>query len=375
MADDANSLVKSARAKMLDIGSSEPTVQSHWSPVKISRHEIAEAVERLSALDIGPGQRRTMSIVHPSSTAPGLGLTPGLQVAINVVKAGEITPSCRQNAAQVNISIAGSGFLKTSHGELALGKWDVCNIPSMQVYQHRNDGQSDWVFLSYSNAPLLEKLGVHFIETGAAAESPRQELAAGSIRAEVNRGSAPDIPMDDYGARLRGYEFLTDIEVVPSLPHVWSWSKILPELSTAPDDGKRGIMLLYNPATERRNGTTHSFFVTASSVAPGAPPRPVGRGHRHSSVAINYHFAGSGWSRVGDEEISWEAGDLLLSAPGWSEHAHYMNPEGAMVFTVQDHPLQIGMESLIWQEDMSGPILTLGSEAGVKGYIGPRQKA
>jgi gentisate 1,2-dioxygenase len=45
-----------------------------------------------------------------------------------------------------------------------------------------------------------------------------------------------------------------------------------------------------------------------------------------------------------------------------------------MVFTVQDHPAQIGMESLIWQERMDGPILALGSDAGQTGYIGPREK-
>jgi hypothetical protein len=30
------------------------------------------------------------------------------------------------------------------------------------------------------------------------------------------------------------------------------------------------------------------------------------------------------------------------------------------------------MESLIWQEDLTQPILTLGSQAGVTGYVGPR---
>jgi gentisate 1,2-dioxygenase len=41
---------------------------------------------------------------------------------------------------------------------------------------------------------------------------------------------------------------------------------------------------------------------------------------------------------------------------------------------VQDHPLHIGMESLIWQEELDGPILTLGSQTGVKGYVGPRRR-
>lgn len=31
---------------------------------------------------------------------------------------------------------------------------------------------------------------------------------------------------------------------------------------------------------------------------------------------------------------------------------------------MQDHPLQIAMESLIWQERMQEPILALGSQSG-----------
>src|SRR5207248_599648 len=113
--------------------------------------------------------------------------------------------------------------------------------------------------------------------------------------------------------------------------------------------------------------------VTATHVPAGVVPRRSVRGHRHNSTAINYHFFGEGSSEVDGEVIEWRAGDLLLSAPGWREHAHNPGSEGIGVFTVQDHPLHIGMESLIWQEDMAGPILTLGSEAGLTGYVGPRE--
>jgi hypothetical protein len=66
----------------------------------------------------------------------------------------------------------------------------------------------------------------------------------------------------------------------------------------------------------------------------------------------------------------------MLSAPSWSEHAHFVDssPIGNTTLTVQDHPLHIGMESLIWQEKLDEPILTLGSQAGVKGYVAPRER-
>jgi hypothetical protein len=54
----------------------------------------------------------------------------------------------------------------------------------------------------------------------------------------------------------------------------------------------------------------------------------------------------------------------MLSAPGWSVHHHSSYADGFYSFTVQDHPLQIAMESLIWQENLQTKIRNLGAEAG-----------
>ena len=359
-------------ARFLDLSGKEPNGPSYWAPVKVPRHGIEEAIERLADRPAPANGRRAMSIVHPSSVAPGLGLAPGVEVVISVLRPGESTRPMRRNANQAEICISGSGTVAVKDRRFVLSKWDVCNIPSMQTFTHHNTGSELWVCLTYSNAPLLEKMGVNYFEVDPQQLDVSTKPAA--VSAQYNRETAPDIAIGQAGARLRGYEFLTDIKVVENVALHWPWSEVSQGLTTEVGDHKRNIMLMYNPATERRNGTTHSFFVTAFSCPPGTPPRPVGRGHRHSSVAINYHFRGRGKSIVDGEVIEWEAGDLLLSAPGWSEHAHYYGPEGAMVFTVQDHPAQIGMESLIWQERMDGPILALGSDAGQTGYVGPREK-
>jgi gentisate 1,2-dioxygenase len=171
---------------------------------------------------------------------------------------------------------------------------------------------------------------------------------------------------------LRGYEYLVDIEPVPDRPLHWPYAATSGLMSQDPGDGKRTIMALYNPSTQRKQGATSSFFVTLSQIPPGHTPHAEGRGHRHSSVAINYHFKGTGYSIVDGQRIDWEPGDLLLSAPSWREHAHYPSETGVSAYTVQDHPLHIGMESLVWQEKMDGPILALGTEAGQTGYIAPR---
>jgi hypothetical protein len=50
-------------------------------------------------------------------------------------------------------------------------------------------------------------------------------------------------------------------------------------------------------------------------------------------------------------------------------HAHHTEDEHTSALTVQDHPLQIAMESLIWQERMEEPIRALGSQKGFESNL------
>ncbi len=95
------------------------------------------------------------------------------------------------------------------------------------------------------------------------------------------------------------------------------------------------------------------------------PPSIVDRPHRHVSSAINYYFHGSGYSRVEGKRYEWAAGDLMVSAPGWAVHNHASYDESPVYeLTIQDQPLNIYMESLLWQESLDQPGRILGSDAG-----------
>jgi gentisate 1,2-dioxygenase len=122
----------------------------------------------------------------------------------------------------------------------------------------------------------------------------------------------------------------------------------------------RRLYMMYNPMTGRTNGCTPSFFATITVRPPGIVDRP----HRHISAAINYYFQGTGHSTVEGKRYDWKAGDLMLSAPGWATHAHAAHDEPVYELTVQDQPLNIAMESLLWQEDFDHPAALLGSETG-----------
>ncbi|VTU22818.1 gentisate 1,2-dioxygenase [Variovorax sp. PBS-H4] len=342
-----------------------------WDPLLVTKEAIDAEIERLIAAAPANGRRRSV-VVHPASRTAN-SFTPGTAVSIQVLLPGEATHPARTNANQLEITIRGGGRINAG-AVLDVSLHDVWTVPPMQTYKHLNTGSEPWVRLTYSNAPLLELLGVWLEEEAEhiAAAEPAKDGLSERQRAQYARENAPDLALTAGGARLRGYEFLTDIPVVPNPAMHWPWHLVAPHLSQSPGDGKRTIWLLYHPATERRNGTTGTYFATIGGCPPGTPPFTGERGHRHTSAAINYHIEGFGSSVVDGVRVNWKAGDLLLSAPGWSEHAHYPGEQGWKVLTVQDHPLHIAMGSLLWQEKFDGPIVALGAQEGQKGYVGPR---
>jgi gentisate 1,2-dioxygenase len=361
----------SLQARFVDDACSPPAAPEVWPSIVIPREQIEREIERLAGGRPGLNGQRSTSIVHPAATAPGLGLAPGIDAHINVLKPGERTLVSRSNCTSVDTCIRGSGIARIGAARFAFGAHDVWNSPSMHPVLYVNDGSDLQVRLTFSNRPMLDKLMVFYTEL-AEDESDEDawftaadEPPAGGKRA---KDSAPIIAIAGGGC-LMPYEHLVDPDTVANKALHWPWSIVEPQLKTvkAIGDGYTGrrLYILYNPATERRNGTTHSFFASIASY----PGNVVDRPHRHSSAAINYWFGGSGRSTVAGEKLTWKAGDLMLSAPGWSVHNHASGPDGFYALTIQDHPLMIGMESLIWQETMKDPIKNLGTQIGFQTNI------
>ncbi|HEY0294428.1 MAG TPA: hypothetical protein VGC69_03730 [Bordetella sp.] len=345
------------------------------TPFLVTREDIDAEIARLADIARQANGRRASKIVHPAASDGMLSLTPSTDVAIQVLKPGEETLDYRSNANEIEICIRGSGRVIAADATHEVGRFDVWNIPAMRVHRYKNTGSDLWVRLTYSNAPLLEKLAVFFSEEGDEIKSQetRQDGLSPVTKKKYSREEAPDMPIGSEGARLRGYEFLTDIEVVENKTLLWRWQDVRPYLPMRVGDGHRPIWLLYNPATEKRAGTNNSFFATWTGAVPGMPPFAGKRGHRHTSASINYHASGHGTSVVDGVTVEWKAGDLLFSAPGWSEHAHYFGSDGWEVLTIQEHPMHIALGSLLWQEKIDGPIYALGAERGQAGYQGPRE--
>jgi gentisate 1,2-dioxygenase len=344
----------------IDVSEQAPRKQHHWPSVIVPRAAIDAEIERLASVARpGTGYRST-GVSHPANTGPVPAFAPGIDVTIEVLKPGEVSPPLSRNSTMVDMCIRGSGVATIGAQSFGVERFDVWNTPSMAPYSYRNDSKDLFVRLSYSNAPLLERLEVHYVD-----RNPKLVTDATTPSGEAKgraRDQAEAIDLGPDGARLLGYEYLIDIDTVAWKALLWRWKDVNPHLDKVYTRDirytGRHLYLLYNPATERRMGTSPCFFATIAKY----PPDKLDQPHRHVSAAINYYFIGHGKSAVMGKRLEWEAGDLHLSAPGWAVHHHGSREQGFCALTIQDHPLHIALDSLLWQETMQAPILTLGSQ-------------
>lgn len=361
--DGADERPEPVRARFVDrIGARQPVIEEEaWPPVVIRSAEIAEQVDRLSSLPRPPDGRRSAWITHPLAVEPGLGLAPGIRVSLEVLLPGERTAPVRHNSSQVCFCIEGAGFAVVGGEKIPFARYDVWHTPALTTYVHENDTDERQVRLTYSNAPLLEKIRVHFVD-----EHPPERPAVPPVSSDEieEHPIAHVFALREGGPLLMSYERLINPDVVEQQALHWPWTEVKEQLDKlaklGPSYRGRRLYLLYNPATGRTNGTSNSFFATMTVRPPGIVDRP----HRHASAAINYFFSGSGWSRVGGKRYEWSAGDLMLTAPGWVIHNHASNDEPVYELTIQDSPLHIAMDSLMWQEDLKKPYRLLGSQRG-----------
>ena len=334
-----------------------------WPPITITRAMMDEHIERLADLPRPANGRRQVMFVHPSAPTPGRGLTPGVQVTLDVLKPGEQTTPIRHNSTQVNFCLRGTGTTMVGQRQINFKQYDVWNHPSYATYRHINNGHDLQARLTYSNAALLEMMRVHMVEEDPTSDQNKaeQEIEANPTGNHPNEQTLPTFDIGQDGASLMPYETLINPPSVPSPTLHWPWGTVKENLDKLEALGSsyvgRRLYLLFNRKTEGYNGTTPNFFATLTIRPPGIVDKP----HRHVSSAINYYFRGSGYSRVEGKRYAWSAGDLMVSAPGWAVHNH-ASDDGDPVYelTVQDQPLNIYMESLLWQEDLAQPGKILG---------------
>src|SRR5712691_9110156 len=132
-------------------------------PVVIKKKDIDAEIERLASLPSPPNGRRESLVAHPQ-TGIGDGLAYTIAVSVCVLKPGESTQPVRHNASLVDFCIRGAGHTNIDGKRIDYQQYDVWTTPPWSVFQHFNDTNELQVRLSYSNAPLLEKLNVYIVD-------------------------------------------------------------------------------------------------------------------------------------------------------------------------------------------------------------------
>jgi gentisate 1,2-dioxygenase len=343
-----------------------PYENTYWRPFLIRRETWQDALRDVAAQAADAFGRREIMVRHPEADPHVGGMAPGIEIKFGTLAPGASIAPSRTNAAQFYMLLQGQAQARIGQSaRFTLGFRDSWVVPAMQPWTLVNTGADTVWYITYSNAALLKRLEVYYEEafSPAAGEPSPAAEAGGTPRARDLAG--PGHVLNDTGAKLLPYEYLVDVDPVQSRPVQWRWEEVkpyLPGFHRFKDDyNGRLLWALYNPATERRNGATSCFFATISC----SPPGRTGKSHKHVSAAVNFILDGEGYSLVDGERMDWVAGDIMLSAPGWLPHAHFIGGQVTSILTIQDHPLHIAMESLIWQENLpAGPIMNIGAESG-----------
>ena len=329
----------------------------------IKKAQIDSEIERLAGFPVPANGRRVSLIANPE-TGVGNGLTYSTAVSLCVLKPGEQTKPIRHNSSLVDFCIRGGGHSIINGQRIEFKQYDVWTTTPWSVYQHFNDTNELQVRLSYSNSALLEKLNVHIVDDDPRIGREAEDVAAEEAVDPTKLSPFGTFQLTEDGAFLMPYEKLISPDHVEVKALHWPWERVKAELDKLRALGSsyagRRLYLMYDPTTGRTNGTTPTFFATITI----RPAKIVDRPHRHVSAAINYYFQGSGYSTVEGRCYEWEAGDLMLSAPGWAVHNHASKDEDVYELTIQDQPLHLALGSLLWHEDLRREPKLLGLTNG-----------
>lgn len=171
-----------------------------------------------------------------------------------------------------------------------------------------------------------------------------------------------------------------------------------------PENGRRASIFVHPRATAPGWGLAPGIRVTLSVLKPGERTALI----RHNSTQVNFCIRGSGMTEIAGRSIAYRQFDVW-NTPSYQTYMPFNDGNGLQArlaysnapllemlnihivdddpplglaavrdpgedaardepvyeLTVEDQPLDIAMESRLWQEDLDHPAALLGSETGV----------
>jgi gentisate 1,2-dioxygenase len=268
-------------------------VPAHWqySDARAALH----AAGRLVGTEWAERRNLIMANPIPGNDYPTVSTLVG---AYQLVKGGETARSHRHtpNAMRVVVEAGENTFTVVDGIKIPMLPGDVLLTPNWCYHGHANDSTQDAYWIDFLDAPLVQFLGPMF-----------------------------------YNEHPDGLEPVTGTDV--NSPMRFAFHDYHPKLLAAAETSPGVRLLVLGPPT------LATFDRTAVSVKAGAKWTCA----RSSANRIYTAIAGTGRSRVGDLDFTWQRGDMF-AVPSWNTHTHEAG-EDAVLLQVSDEPL---MRMLNW---------------------------
>jgi gentisate 1,2-dioxygenase len=122
-------------------------------------HAARAALERVATNDGGsPFDGVLMEYMNPLT---GGSVLPTMDAYLQRVPAATVLATHRHTSATVYLGVEGSGIVDIDGEPYPWEPNDVIVVPSWASHRHRNPGREAAVLFSFSNAPLLKKMGLY----------------------------------------------------------------------------------------------------------------------------------------------------------------------------------------------------------------------
>lgn len=277
MTDTTEALAERLELRFVEkVGASAPAIEeSIWPPLLIPKDVLQAEIDRLCSL-LAPANGRYRSlVVHPLAEEPGFpgfGLVPGIHVVIEILLPGKRTAPIRHNSSLVNFSIEGRGTTVVVNRHLEVERFDVWYAPALTTYDNLNETDRGQVKLVYSNAVLLEKLRVHFVDE----HPPEQPVvpASSTSTGDGSDGGGLSAVSLDGGAQLMPYEQFVNPPVVEHHAPRTALAVGVRESGAREADGARRFL---PAAAGFTSSTTRPRSVPTAPATASSPQSPCGR--------------------------------------------------------------------------------------------------
>ncbi|KAI5200555.1 hypothetical protein E4T39_05704 [Aureobasidium subglaciale] len=238
-------------------------------------------------------ERRVLMLVNPARDAPYT--TDTVYAGLQLVMPDETAPAHRHTAFAMRFIIEGHGGFTAVHGRrIPMQRGDVILTPTWNFHDHGKDGSGPMIWLDGLDLPQFRHFPVHFVEHF---QSPR------------------------YPA--------TDIDKDQS-PIVYSWQQMQANLDSRNQDW---VSIPYLKPDGREVSLT--LGGSAEKLNPGCKSPAT----KETASSVYHVIEGSGFSVIGDKNLSWSKGDTFC-VPAWYKYEHHANEEAAVyLYRFDDRPM------------------------------------